>query len=91
MMLNGEDMFVRCRDHEAQLLRHKLVQLKAALNDTKAKANKIKVTSTYTLNTLSILSTLLVVVFCSWINCLNLIFILNVYTGRYIRLHRYDA
>jgi len=43
MMLNGEDMFVRCRDHEAQLLRHKLVQLKAALNDTKAKADKIKV------------------------------------------------
>jgi len=45
MMLNGEDMFVRCRDHEAQLLRHKLVQLKAALNDTKAKADKIKVMS----------------------------------------------
>jgi len=45
MMLNGEDMFVRCRDHEAQLLRHKLVQLKAALNDTKAKADKIKVIS----------------------------------------------
>jgi len=44
MMLNGEDMFVRCRDHEAQLLRHKLVQLKAGLNDTKAKADKIKVT-----------------------------------------------
>jgi len=43
MMLNGEDMFVRCRDHEAQLLRRKLVQLKAALNDTKAKADKIKV------------------------------------------------
>jgi len=46
MMLNGEDMFVRCRDHEAQLLRRKLVQLKAALNDTKAKADKIKVTVT---------------------------------------------
>ena len=44
MMLNGEDMFVRCRDHEAQLLRRKLVQLKAALNDTKAKAERIKVT-----------------------------------------------
>ena len=43
MMLNGEDMFVRCRDHQAQLLRRKLVQLKAALNDTKAKADKIKV------------------------------------------------
>jgi len=43
MMLNGEDMFVRCRDHEAQLLRRKLVQLKAALNDTKAKADRIKV------------------------------------------------
>jgi len=47
MMLNGEDMFVRCRDHEAQLLRHKLVQLKAALNDTKAKADKIKVPSAF--------------------------------------------
>jgi len=47
MMLNGEDMFVRCRDHEAQLLRRKLVQLKAALNDTKAKADRIKVTLAY--------------------------------------------
>jgi len=47
MMLNGEDMFVRCRDHEAQLLRRKLVQLKAGLNDTKAKANKIKVIIAY--------------------------------------------
>lgn len=47
MMLNGEDMFVRCRDHEAQLLRRKLVQLKAALNDTKAKADKIKVICLY--------------------------------------------
>jgi hypothetical protein len=43
MTLNGEDMFVRCRDHEARLLRRKLVQLKATLNDTKAKADKIKV------------------------------------------------
>lgn len=47
MMLNGEDMFVRCRDHEAQLLRRKLVQLKAALNDTKAKADKIRVIHFY--------------------------------------------
>jgi len=44
MTLNGEDMFVRCHDHEARLLRRKLVQLKATLNDTKAKADKIKVT-----------------------------------------------
>ena len=43
MTLNGEDMFVRCHDHEARLLRRKLVQLKATLNDTKAKADKIKV------------------------------------------------
>ena len=60
MMLNGEDMFVRCRDHEAQLLRRKLVQLKAALNDTKAKADKIKVIPTsvflYSLNMHSFIS-----------------------------------
>lgn len=48
MTLNGEDMFVRCRDHEARLLRRKLVQLKATLNDTKAKADKIKVLLTFT-------------------------------------------